>query len=360
MSHFRVLTNKASSIRVLSPARLLVGSSRSRVHTSAGTGAIASDLGSGACNSNSGRCDAIPTRGTLAFISPTAIISTSLLVEAGACMSQRHCYQQQLQQQQQQIRCMVTKKIFSKKRPSQGNKSKIDYNKTNQQQPMINEMLIKNLLHGQNSSKTADTLQVRLLIDQARLSKNTQIDSIHVPSHGVTPEEDTVEELESSDHGSNNNNKSNVQLVSLSQAITIATEYSVDLVGISINQDVPVLRAIDYSKFIYNQKAKLGKNNKQKNKIVKSKKEYTFRAGIDANDLERKVKNMISYLQKGYSCQVVITSRYRMLKDDADIIQTTLDRIQSYIGDVGNPQGPMKKTPFGNRGSVLFQPKSKK
>ena len=46
--------------------------------------------------------------------------------------------------------------------------------------------------------------------------------------------------------------------------------------------------------------------------------------------------------------------------NDKDVITTTLNRIQEIVDDIGSPQGKLKVNPYGNRGSILFQPKSRK
>lgn len=84
------------------------------------------------------------------------------------------------------------------------------------------------------------------------------------------------------------------------------------------------------------------------------------KAGIDDSDLNRKVQNMISYLQKGHPCQVAITSNRRNLRQDSNAVVTTLDRVCELVGENGTQQGVMKKNTFGSRGSLLFQPNSKK
>ena len=254
-------------------------------------------------------------------------------------------------------------------------------NNAKQGQPMINEHLIRMLL--QTSSKTADALQVRLIIDRPRNNNGggEDDDDSDDENYELEEEDNDHDHDDDDDDGDDQPNiessnkpnkdqtsksqqnsremKSDVQLVSLSQAISISTEIGVDLIGINLQQTIPVIRAIDYSKFLYEQSSKTSKGKKKHNKPTKPNKEFTFRAGIDPHDLQRKTKQMLSYLQKGHSCQVVITSKRRLLMGDKNIIGTTLDRIQEYIGENGNP-GKLKTNPQGNRGSILFQPKSKK
>jgi len=151
-----------------------------------------------------------------------------------------------------------------------------------------------------------------------------------------------------------------VQVLSLSKAITISGERSVDLVAINLKQDVPIVKAIDYQKFMYDQKKKSSGSNKNSNNTKKAVKEYSFRAGIQDNDLQRKAENMISYLEKGHNCQVVITVRRRYMTEDGMAVSGTLERIQNFVQEYGEPTGKMKQNGYGNRASLMFQPRSAK
>lgn len=200
-----------------------------------------------------------------------------------------------------------------------------------QQQYPINEHLIRMLLEKNNSSATADDIQIRLILDQGRDEKPL------------------------------------IEIMSLTDAIKISSEKGLDLVGIQVkNQDIPVVKCVDFQKYLYQQNKKGsggssgGGGGGSGGGGNKTTKQFSFKAGIDNDDLERKAKNMVSYLVKGHSCQVTITSSRRNLKNDSDVIMTTLERLKEIIGGDGNPQGNIKKNEWGNRGTLLFQPVSRK
>ena len=69
---------------------------------------------------------------------------------------------------------------------------------------------------------------------------------------------------------------------------------------------------------------------------------------------------MLTYLQKGHSCQVVFFSNRRNLMSDINAVETTLERVKELVGDFGLCQGSLKKNEIGNRGSIMFQPNLKK
>ena len=159
----------------------------------------------------------------------------------------------------------------------------------------------------------------------------------------------------------------------------MSAEHDVDLVGINLTQDIPVVKCVDYNKFLYQQSKKSstststgagsgsGSTSTGGDSATsastggkKSTKQFSFRAGIDDNDLQRKGTNMVQYLLKGHACQVTITSNRRNLKSDGNIIIKTLERLKELVGEDGSPQGTIKTNEYGNRGTLLFQPNSKR
>jgi len=188
--------------------------------------------------------------------------------------------------------------------------------------PLVNEYLIQALLR--KNGTNADSSKVRLVIDRGM------------------------------------ENKPDIEVMSLAEAIKTSSQLGVDLVGINLKQDYPVVKAIDFNKMLYNESKKRSKGQSGKSGNTMDTKEFSFKAGIDDNDLQRKAKNMISYLKKGHSCKVSLSSNRRKLREDSNAIITTLGRISTIIGEDGKQQGAVRKNEFGNRGSILFQPNTKK
>lgn len=189
--------------------------------------------------------------------------------------------------------------------------------------PLVNEHLIRAILR--KSSKDAQSTKIRLVIDRG------------------------------------SDAKPDIKLMSLTDAISTTGELGVDLVAINLQQEFPILKAVDYNKLQYEEsKKKAVKGTGGKAGSAQVTKEFQFKAGIEDNDLNRKVHRMLSYLEKGHPCQVAITSNRRNLRQDSDAVGTTLGRVRELIGDSGKQQGQMKKNTFGSRGSLLFQPNSKK
>jgi len=230
------------------------------------------------------------------------------------------------QQQPQVSMSTMSYRYFSSRPPFQKNNKSNNKNfrkKGGGGGPLVNEHLIRNLLR--KSRTDAQSTKIRLVIDRGA---------------DVKPD---------------------VELMSLTQAIATTGELGVDLVGINLQQEYPIIKAVDYNKLLYDEsKKKSVKGTSGKVNTAQVRKEFQFKAGIDDSDLNRKVQNMISYLQKGHPCQVAITSNRRNLRQDSNAVVTTLDRVCELVGENGTQQGLMKKNTFGSRGSLLFQPNSKK
>mmetsp|Transcript_32267 Transcript_32267/g.47324 ORF Transcript_32267/g.47324 Transcript_32267/m.47324 type:complete len:360 (-) Transcript_32267:135-1214(-) len=188
---------------------------------------------------------------------------------------------------------------------------------------LINERLIKALLRGKNI--TADNVQVRLVIDQGK-GQPSQID-----------------------------------IVSLTAAMDTSSKLGVDLVGINIKQDPPVIKAIDVKKLIYDKNKKSsGSGGGSGGSGMKQTKTYKFKAGIQENDLNRKAENVIKYLSKGHPCQITITSNNFNLKSDSDAVITTLNRVREVVGDYAVEGHKVRKNVKGSFATIAFQPNNKK
>ncbi len=98
---------------------------------------------------------------------------------------------------------------------------------------------------------------------------------------------------------------------SIDKALAIAQELGVDLVEISPNAVPPVCRAIDYKKFLYDQKKKQKeiKNNSQKVSV----KEIRFGPTTDDHDFNFKLKHAIGFLQDGEKIRAYVFFKGRSI-----------------------------------------------
>jgi translation initiation factor IF-3 len=99
------------------------------------------------------------------------------------------------------------------------------------------------------------------------------------------------------------------KIISFDDALRIAREQGFDLVEITPNQDPPIVKVMDYSKFRFEQ-LKKQKEAKKKQHIVHIK-EVKLRPGIDENDYMHKSRHAREFLEKGDKVKFTMMFRGR-------------------------------------------------
>ena len=99
--------------------------------------------------------------------------------------------------------------------------------------------------------------------------------------------------------------------ISTKDAIEIAYSRNLDLVLVSPNQDNPVCKMLDYSKYKF-EMTKRAKEARKKQKAVEIK-EVRLSPNIDKHDLEVKAKNANKFLESGNKVKVSMRFRGREL-----------------------------------------------
>ena len=138
------------------------------------------------------------------------------------------------------------------------------------------------------------------------------------------------------------------------EALQMAQSAELDLVEVSPTAEPPVVRIMDYGKFLFeaNKKAHSAKR-KQKQIQVK---EVKFRPGTDEGDYQIKLRNLIRFLTEGNKAKV--TLRFRGLEMvHQDIGRRLLDRIAQDLATHGVvEQNPLME---GKQMVMVFAPKKK-
>ncbi len=98
-------------------------------------------------------------------------------------------------------------------------------------------------------------------------------------------------------------------IVSTTEALGLAREKELDLVEVSANQDPPVVKIIDYSKYKFDL-IKKAKEAKKKQKVIHVK-EIKMRPAIDDNDFTHKVNRAKEFLDKGDKVKFTLMFRGR-------------------------------------------------
>jgi translation initiation factor IF-3 len=95
----------------------------------------------------------------------------------------------------------------------------------------------------------------------------------------------------------------------MDEAMSMASEDSLDLVEIVPNAQPPVCRIMDYGKFKFSQSKQKGANKKKQKKT--QVKEIKMRPGTDIGDYNIKLNKLIEFLESGDKTKVTIRFRGR-------------------------------------------------
>lgn len=101
----------------------------------------------------------------------------------------------------------------------------------------------------------------------------------------------------------------NIGIVSVSEALNIASQHKKDLVIINEKSQPPIAKLLDANKYFYEQKRKEKEAAKKQRESKVVIKEMQFKLGIGDNDFDTKLKNIEKFLSKGNKVKCVI--RYR-------------------------------------------------
>ncbi len=120
------------------------------------------------------------------------------------------------------------------------------------------------------------------------------------------------------------------QIVSLEAAISLAKERGMDLVEISPDQEPPVVKIVDYSKFRFEQ-VKRAKEAKKRQKVVHVK-EIKLRPSIDSHDFFHKIQHAKEFLENGDKVKFTIMFRGREIVHK-ELGFNVMERVRGELGD---------------------------
>ncbi len=129
-------------------------------------------------------------------------------------------------------------------------------------------------------------------------------------------------------------------IVSRDDALQKAKEQDLDLVEISSNQDPPVVKIIDYSKFRFEQNKK-AKEARKKQKIIHVK-EIKFRPGIDSHDYQHKVKHAREFLENGDKVKFTVMFRGREIMHTEQGFKI-MENVQKDLDDIASVESRPSK-----------------
>jgi translation initiation factor IF-3 len=138
------------------------------------------------------------------------------------------------------------------------------------------------------------------------------------------------------------------------EALDLAKSSELDLVEVSPQADPPVVRVMDFGKFLFEQNKKShAAKRKQKNIQIK---EIKFRPGTDENDYQIKLRNIIRFLSEGDKAKVTLRFRGREMAH-TDIGRKLLDRLVNDLREHAQiEQNPLME---GRQMVMMFAAKKK-
>lgn len=146
-----------------------------------------------------------------------------------------------------------------------------------------------------------------------------------------------------------------MQVIPVRQALSVAKEMGLDLVEISPNADPPVVKAMDYKKFLYEQKKREKAMKAKASKVVV--KEIRFGPNTDDHDYEFKKRNAEKFLKDGAKLKAFVFFKGRSIvfKDKGEIL---LLRLAQDLEEHGKVEQMPKLE--GKRMTMFMAPKKTK
>jgi translation initiation factor IF-3 len=144
-------------------------------------------------------------------------------------------------------------------------------------------------------------------------------------------------------------------VMSTREALRRADELELDLVEISPNADPPVVRIVDYQKFLYQQKKKAKEIKAKAVKVVI--KEIRFGPQTDDHDYNFKLKHAENFLKEGAKVKAYVFFRGRSIvfKEQGEIL---LLRFATDLEELAKVE--MMPKLEGKRMTMMLAPKAKK
>ncbi len=142
--------------------------------------------------------------------------------------------------------------------------------------------------------------------------------------------------------------------MSRADALQMASTAELDLVEVSPTAQPPVVRIMDYGKFLFEQNKK-AHSAKRKQKQIQVK-EVKFRPGTGESDYQIKLRNLVRFLTEGDKAKVTLRFRGREMVHQ-EIGRKLLDRVVSDLAEHSViEQNPLME---GRQMIMVFAPKKK-
>ena len=150
-------------------------------------------------------------------------------------------------------------------------------------------------------------------------------------------------------------NSEQLGVVTIQRALDLSNEYELDLVEVAPTAAPPVCRIIDFSKYKYDQEKK--ERKVKKNQHVTHLKQIRIKPHISDHDLDTKMKQAVSFLEKKDKVKInmVFTGREMSFRDQWKAV---LEKVIAKTAE----HATIEKQPLaeGRIVSLVFAPKTDK
>ena len=138
------------------------------------------------------------------------------------------------------------------------------------------------------------------------------------------------------------------------QALQLASDAQLDLVEVSPTAEPPVVRVMDFGKYLFEQNKK-AHSAKRKQKQIQVK-EVKFRPGTEEADYQVKLRSLVRFLSEGDKAKVTMRYRGREMAHQ-EIGRRLLGRVQADLAELAVvEQNPLME---GRQMVMVFSPKKK-
>jgi translation initiation factor IF-3 len=138
-------------------------------------------------------------------------------------------------------------------------------------------------------------------------------------------------------------NKEQIGVKPLSEALAIAQDRGLDLVEVAPQANPPVCRVMDYGKFLYELHKKAQEAKKHQKQI--QVKEIKFRPKISIHDYNFKVRHVKRFLTDGNKVKITVMLRGRE-KAKPQLADVILERVFADVKELGTQDGSVRTQPW--------------
>ena len=146
----------------------------------------------------------------------------------------------------------------------------------------------------------------------------------------------------------------NMGVMPTPQALELAMNAGLDLVEINANNEVPIVKIMDYGKFKYEQKKRASEARKNQKNV--GLRDVWVKPFIEENDLKFKMKKVFEFLNDGDKVKISVMTKgnKRVLGQGRDAVPELFAHIMEIIGDAGALES--KSKPDERTKSIIVAP----